>query len=63
MSQQDGKYLIVKDPNKPILRLYDIPDNTFESEDESEESEEGEEIYFSYRVSIINLFPKIFISL
>ena len=23
---QDGKYLIVKDPNKPILRLYDIPD-------------------------------------
>jgi len=40
MQQQDGKYLIVKDPNKPILRLYDIPDNTFESEDDSEESEE-----------------------
>jgi len=40
MAQQDGKYLIVKDPNKPILRLYDIPDNTFESEDEEEESEE-----------------------
>ena len=38
---QDGKYLIVKDPNKAILRLYDIPDNTFESEDDSEESEEG----------------------
>jgi len=38
---QDGKYLIVKDPNKQILRLYDIPDNTFESEDDSEESEEG----------------------
>jgi len=36
----------VKDPNKQILRLYDIPDNTFESEDDSEESEEdnsGEE--------------------
>jgi len=46
MQQQDGKYLIVKDPNKPILRLYDIPDNTFESEDDSDESEEensGEE--------------------
>jgi len=40
MQQQDGKYLIVKDPNKPILRLYDIPDNTFESEDDSDESEE-----------------------
>ena len=31
----------MKDPNKQILRLYDIPDNTFESEDDSEESEEG----------------------
>ena len=51
MSQQDGKYLIVKDPNKPILRLYDIPDNTFESEDESEDSEEGERKIYSYRVS------------
>ena len=39
---QDGKYLIVKDPNKGILRLYDIPDNTFESDEESEDSEEGE---------------------
>merc|ERR1711915_405412 len=40
MQQKDGKYLIVKYPNKQILRLYDIPDNTFESEDESDESEE-----------------------
>ena len=39
---QDGKYLIVKDPNKQLLRLYDIPDNTFESDEESEDSEEGE---------------------
>ena len=46
MAQQDGKYLIVKDPNKPILRLYDIPDNTFESEDEEEESEEGKDKVF-----------------
>jgi len=37
---KDGKYLIVKDPNKSILRLYDIPDNTFESEDSEDESEE-----------------------
>jgi len=40
MAQKDGKYLIVKDPNKGILRLYDIPDGTFESEEESGESEE-----------------------
>ena len=32
----------MKDPNKGILRLYDIPDNTFESDEESEDSEEGE---------------------
>jgi len=42
MQQKDGKYLIVKDPMKGILRLYDIPDNTFESDEESEDSEEGE---------------------
>jgi len=40
MRQKDGKYLIVKDPNKPLLRLYDIPDNTFDSEESEESSEE-----------------------
>jgi len=40
--QKDGKYLIVKDPNKPIIRLYDIPDHTFESEEDSDEDDEGE---------------------
>merc|ERR1712198_776142 len=40
MQQKDGKYLIVKDPNKQLLRLYDIPDNTFDSEDSQESSEE-----------------------
>ena len=32
----------MKDPNKPILRLYDIPDNTFDSEDSEESSDDGE---------------------
>ncbi|XP_073975329.1 eukaryotic translation initiation factor 3 subunit d1 [Rhodnius prolixus] len=41
MKQRDGKYLIMKDPNKPLIRLYDIPDNTFESENEDAEEEEG----------------------
>jgi len=40
MQQKDGKYLIVKDPNKPMLRLYDIPDDTFDSEDSEESSDE-----------------------
>ena len=39
--QDDGKFLIVKDPNKNVIRLYDIPQGTFESEDESDEDEEG----------------------
>ncbi|KAF6039211.1 eIF3-S7 [Bugula neritina] len=38
----DGKYLIMKDPNKPMVRIYNVPDNTFES-DEDESSEEDEE--------------------
>ena len=37
------QYLIVKDPNKPIMRVYSIPQNTFESDDDEEESEEEEE--------------------
>ena len=37
MKLEDGKYLILKNPNKPLLLLYSIPDSTFES-DEDEES-------------------------
>ncbi|XP_020277560.1 eukaryotic translation initiation factor 3 subunit D [Pseudomyrmex gracilis] len=40
MKQKDGKYLIMKDPNKPMIRLYDIPDNTFESEGEEDEDDD-----------------------
>ncbi|XP_040567877.1 eukaryotic translation initiation factor 3 subunit D isoform X1 [Lepeophtheirus salmonis] len=40
MAQKDGKYLIVKDPNKHVIRLYDIPDNTFESEEDTDDSDE-----------------------
>lgn len=31
----DGKYVLVKDPNKPTIRLYQVPRDTFE-EDEGE---------------------------
>ncbi|KAL4240694.1 Eukaryotic translation initiation factor 3 subunit D [Mactra antiquata] len=37
---KEGKYLIMKDPNKPMVRIYDIPDNTFETDEEDESSEE-----------------------
>ena len=44
MKEEDGKYLLVKDPNKPVIRLYKVPDNTFESDDDDDEAffEEGE---------------------
>merc|ERR1712055_704937 len=41
--QKDGKFLIMKDPNKPLIRIYDIPDNTFESDEDSSDDEEEEE--------------------
>jgi len=43
MKQKDGKYLILRDPNKPLIHLFDIPDNTFESEEEDSSDEGNEE--------------------
>lgn len=34
LKMPEGKYVLVKDPNKPVLRLYQVPDNTFEEEAE-----------------------------
>ena len=48
MKQEDGKYQIKKDPNKPMIRLYDIPDNTFESDNEDADDEETSEDYDEY---------------
>ena len=46
----DGRYILVKDPNKPLLRLYEVPSGTFENGEGEEEGaeptvaeEEGEE--------------------
>jgi len=38
MTKEDGKFVLLKDPNKATLRLYRVPINTFE-EVEEEESE------------------------
>lgn len=40
MKLSDGKYLVLKDPLKGVVRIYDIPDNTFESSEEEEEDEQ-----------------------
>ncbi|KAH8096716.1 translation initiation factor eIF-3 subunit D [Cristinia sonorae] len=44
MKQPEGKYVLVKDPNKPVLRLYSVPLTAFtaEEDDEEFEGEEGE---------------------
>jgi translation initiation factor 3 subunit D len=42
-NQEDGKYVLLKDPNRPMLRLYSVPADAFESDEEGagEEDEEG----------------------
>ena len=43
LKMPEGKYVLVKDPNKPLLRLYEVPLNTFEEEDEEEVADGAEE--------------------
>jgi translation initiation factor 3 subunit D len=43
MCREEGKYVLVKDPNKSILRLYSVPSGTFEEEEQGEVVEEVEE--------------------
>jgi translation initiation factor 3 subunit D len=43
MKLPQGKYLVLKDPNKPALILYDIPSNSFDPDDESDEDDIEEE--------------------
>merc|ERR1719423_330903 len=43
MKLKEGKYLIMKDPNKPVIRIYDIPDDTFESDDDDDEDDEDDD--------------------
>ncbi|KAA0705760.1 Eukaryotic translation initiation factor 3 subunit D [Triplophysa tibetana] len=40
---EEGKYLILKDPNKQVIRVYSLPDGTFSSDEDEEEEEEDEE--------------------
>lgn len=37
-----GKYVLVKDPNKQLLRLYEVPSGTFEEGEEDGEEVSGE---------------------
>ncbi|KAI0268148.1 translation initiation factor eIF-3 subunit D [Gloeopeniophorella convolvens] len=37
MKMPEGKYVLIKDPNKPVIRLYAVPFSAFTGEDEDEE--------------------------
>jgi translation initiation factor 3 subunit D len=43
LKRAEGKYVLVKDPNKPMLRLYEVPIGTFEDDGDAEVIEEAEE--------------------
>jgi len=43
MKLPEGKYLLLRDPNKGVVRLYDIPDSTFESDDSDSDGDDEEE--------------------
>ena len=43
LKKEDGKYLLMKDPNKATVRLYSIPDDAFQADaDEDAEAFDGE---------------------
>ena len=37
---EDGKFVLVKDPNKPTLRLYQVPIATFEEDDDVQDNQD-----------------------
>lgn len=41
--QEDGKYVLMREPNKPLLKLFKVPPNTFEEDDEDDEEGEAKE--------------------
>jgi translation initiation factor 3 subunit D len=42
LKMDDGKFVLVKDPNKSVVRLYAVPEHSFD-EDESVAAEKPEE--------------------
>ncbi|KIY44968.1 translation initiation factor eIF-3, subunit D [Fistulina hepatica ATCC 64428] len=42
MRMEEGKYVLVKDPNRPVIRLYSVPMSTFTNDDEEEGGNEEE---------------------
>ena len=43
LSLDEGKYLLLKDPNKPVVRFYSVPTDAFDEPDEPEPLPEEDE--------------------
>lgn len=43
LKRNEGKFVLVKDPNKSILRLYEVPTGSLDDDDDEEEEEVEEE--------------------
>jgi len=43
MNKANGRYLITKDPMKPTLRIYHVPENSFDSEDDGSDDENDQQ--------------------
>lgn len=42
LNRGEGKFVLVKDPNKSILRLYQVPVGSFDDDDDEEDQAEAE---------------------
>jgi len=49
---KDGRYVLLKDPNKSVLRLYSVPEGTFDDDESSDEEESDEEESIGIRVDV-----------
>lgn len=43
MKLDEGKYVILKDPMKPVIRIYSVPQDTFEDDDEEDDDDEDDD--------------------
>jgi hypothetical protein len=41
--QPEGKYVIMRDPNRAVVRIYGVPMETFEESDEEDDDDDEEE--------------------
>jgi translation initiation factor 3 subunit D len=42
LRREEGKFVLVKDPNKSILRLYEVPAGSFDDDDEDDQDDDAD---------------------